>query len=37
MNFNIEKVKQVIKELRRVYPCEEPAIDIVSLLDESIF
>lgn len=34
MNFN---VKKVISELRRVHPYEEPAIDIIPLLDENNF
>lgn len=34
---NIEKVKDVINELRKVHPYEEPAIDIVPLIDESVF
>ena len=31
---DIEKAKYVISELRKVHPYEEPAIDIVPLLDE---
>ena len=31
---DIDKAKAVIKELRRVHPYEEPAIDIVPLIDE---
>lgn len=34
---DIEKVKDVINELRKVHPYEEPAIDIVPLIDESVF
>lgn len=34
---DVEKVKKVISELRKVHPYEEPAIDIVPLLDESQF
>ena len=30
---DIEKVKEVVKELRKVHPYEEPAIDIVPLID----
>lgn len=30
----IEKVKKVVKKLREVHPYEEPAIDIIPLLDE---
>ena len=33
----VEKVKQVLAALRKVHPYEEPAIDIVPLLDESSF
>ena len=32
-----EKVKQVINKLRSVHPYEEPAIDIIPLLNESDF
>jgi len=31
---NIDIVKQVVKRLREVHPYEEPAIDIVPLIDE---
>lgn len=34
---DIEKVKNVIIKLREVHPYEEPAIDIVPLIDESEF
>ena len=34
---NVEKVKQVITKLREVHPYEEPAIDIVPLIDENCF
>ena len=34
---DIEKVKQVITKLREVHPYEEPAIDIVPLIDETCF
>ena len=34
---NIGNVKRVIEELRRVHPYEEPAIDIIPLLDEKDF
>lgn len=34
---NIENVKKVIQELRKVHPYEEPAIDIIPLLDEENF
>ena len=30
----IDKAKKVISELRRVHPYEEPAIDIIPLIDE---
>ena len=34
---NVENVKKVIKKLREVHPYEEPAIDIIPLLEESNF
>ena len=34
---DVEKVKSVIKELRKSHPYEEPAIDIIPLIDESEF
>ena len=34
---DIENVKKVIQELRKAHPYEEPAIDIVPLIDESQF
>ncbi len=34
---DIENVKKVIKKLREVHPYEEPAIDIVPLIDENFF
>jgi len=34
---DIDKVKEVIKKLRESHPYEEPAIDIIPLLDESFF
>lgn len=34
---DIEKVKRVIQELRKAHPYEEPAIDIIPLIDESEF
>lgn len=34
---DVEKVKQVVDALRKAHPYEEPAIDIVPLLDESCF
>ena len=34
MNFN---VKKVIRELRKVHPYEEPAIDIIPIIDETDF
>lgn len=33
----VSKVKQVLKALRKVHPYEEPAIDIIPLIDESEF
>ena len=33
----VENVQQVIKKLREVHPYEEPAIDIVPLIDETEF
>lgn len=33
----VEKVKQVLLALRATHPYEEPAIDIVPLVDESCF
>jgi hypothetical protein len=33
----IERVKKVLKKLREVHPYEEPAIDIIPLIDESNF
>ena len=34
---DVKCVKKVINELRRVHPYEEPAIDIIPLIDESEF
>ena len=34
---DIENVKKVIQKLRDVHPYEEPAIDIIPILDESDF
>ena len=34
---DIDKVKNVISELRKVHPYDEPAIDIVPLIDEEDF
>lgn len=34
---SIDKVKEVISKLREVHPYEEPAIDIIPLIDESCF
>ena len=34
---DIHKVKKVISRLREVHPYEEPAIDIIPLIDESFF
>lgn len=33
----VEYVKKVITELRKVHPYEEPAIDIIPLIDEEYF
>lgn len=37
MICDIKKVKTVVEAIRRVHPYEEPAIDIVPLIDESFF
>lgn len=34
---DVDKVKSVLKALRQAHPYEEPAIDIVPLIDESVF
>lgn len=34
---DVDKVKDVITELRKTHPYEEPAIDIVPLIDEADF
>lgn len=34
---DIDKVKKVISKLREVHPYEEPAIDIIPLIEESYF
>ena len=34
---DITKVKPVLAKLREIHPYEEPAIDIVPLIDESVF
>lgn len=34
---DVEKVKNVIQKLRKSHPYEEPAIDIIPLIDESEF
>lgn len=34
---DIKKVKKILKTLRNVHPYEEPAIDIIPLLDEEYF
>ena len=34
---DVDKVRQVLKRLREVHPYEEPEIDIVPLIDESLF
>lgn len=33
----VDKVKRVISELRKTHPYEEPAIDIIPLVDENNF
>lgn len=34
---DVDKVKKIISKLREVHPYEEPAIDIIPLMDESYF
>lgn len=34
---DVKKVKEVVSALRKVHPYEEPAIDIIPLIDESYF
>lgn len=34
---NISDVKEIIEKIRKVHPYEEPAIDIIPLIDEEIF
>lgn len=34
---NVKLVKKVISKIREVHPYEEPAIDIIPLIDESLF
>ncbi len=34
---SVDKVKSVVSKLREVHPYEEPAIDIIPLLDENDF
>lgn len=34
---DVKKVKEVISKLREVHPYEEPAIDIIPLIEESYF
>ena len=34
---DVDLVKKVLSKLREVHPYEEPAIDIVPLIDESYF
>lgn len=34
---DVDKVKNVIAKLRKIHPYEEPAIDIVPLIDEEFF
>ena len=37
MIYAVGKVSQVINVLRKAHPYEEPAIEIIPLLDEGIF
>ena len=34
---NVNKVREVVSVLRKVHPYEEPAIDIIPLIDEDCF
>lgn len=34
---DVKKVKEVVSTLRKAHPYEEPAIDIIPLIDESFF
>ena len=34
---DVAKAKQVLKALKKAHPYEEPAIDIIPLIDESVF
>lgn len=34
---DVKKVKEVVSALRKVHPYEEPAIDIIPLIDEDCF
>lgn len=34
---NVNKVREVVSVLRKVHPYEEPAIDIIPLIDEDYF
>ena len=34
---DVDKVKKVLTELRKVHPYEEPGIDIFPLMDENLF
>ncbi len=34
---NIENVNRVLKSIRKSHPYEEPSIDIIPLIDESLF
>lgn len=34
---DVDKVKKVISEIRKVHPYEEPAIDIIPLIEEDFF
>lgn len=34
---NVNKVREVVSVLRKIHPYEEPAIDIIPLIDENCF
>ena len=34
---NVNKVREVVSVLRKIHPYEEPAIDIIPLIDEDYF
>lgn len=37
VTISLENVKKVITKLRKAHPYEEPAIDIIPLIDEDFF